>query len=82
MITVVSSDSKISVRQAADMLNVSISHVVKLLENGEIPYEKAGAHRRLLLRDVISYEARVQTNRDRELRFLTKQAQDLNLGYE
>ncbi len=81
-VTLISSDSEISTQEAAEMLQVSRPFFVKLLEKGEIPYKKVGSHRRVLLQDLVSYEAKFRKNRDRQLRFLAKQAQDLNLGYE
>ena len=64
------------------MLNVSRPHIVKLLEEGVIPFKKVGSHRRILLDDLLTYEAQHKANRKANLRFLAEQAQDLNLGYE
>jgi excisionase family DNA binding protein len=80
-ITLIPSDAEISTQQAADMLNVSRPHLVKLLESGEIPFKKVGAHRRIALKDLITYEKRLKENRKEKLTFLAKQAQELNLGY-
>jgi len=74
-------DSEISTQQAADMLNVSRPHLVKLLEEGIIPFKKVGAHRRIELKNLIVYQQKSEENRNKKLDFLTKQAQDLNLGY-
>ncbi|MEM9921215.1 MAG: excisionase family DNA-binding protein [Bacteroidota bacterium] len=76
------SDSEISTQQAADILSVSRPHVVKLLEKGMIPYKKVGTHRRINLKDILEYESKVKKARREELDFLTKEAQELNLGYE
>lgn len=81
-ITLIPSDSEVSTQQAADLLNVSRPHFVKLLEKGEIPFKKVGSHRRVLLKDLIEYEAKLKQTREEQLQFLTKQAQDLKLGYE
>ncbi len=80
-LTLISSDTELSTQQAADMLNVSRPHLVKLLEEGEIPFKKAGTHRRIELKNLIAYEKRLKENRNGKLNFLAKQAQDLNLGY-
>ena len=69
-------------QQAAGLLQVSRPHLVKLLEEGLIPFRKVGSHRRLLLRDILSYEAQQKERRLDHLRFLAQQAQELNLGYE
>ncbi len=81
-VSLISSDSEISTQQAADMLHVSRPHIVKLLEQGTIPFRKVGSHRRILLEDLIRYEAKLKGQRNKSLKFLAKQAQDLNLGYE
>jgi excisionase family DNA binding protein len=79
--TLIPSDSEVSTQQAADMLNVSRPHVVKLLEDGVIPFKKVGTHRRIELKHLIKYQQKNEQNRTDKLDFLTKQSQELNLGY-
>ncbi|WP_211228191.1 excisionase family DNA-binding protein [Aequorivita capsosiphonis] len=55
-ISIVPSNSEVSTQQAADMLNVSRPHLVKLLEAQKIPFKKVGSHRRILLNDIIEYK--------------------------
>lgn len=74
--------SELTTQQAAELLNVSRPHVVKLLETGKIPFHKAGSHRRIKLKDALAYEAQVKKDREQNLQFLAKEAQELNLGYE
>jgi excisionase family DNA binding protein len=81
-ISLVPSDSEITTQQAADMLNVSRPHIVKLLEDGTIPHKKVGSHRRILLEDLIEYDRKQKEQREASLKFLAEQAQALNLGYE
>ena len=81
-ISIIPSDSEVSTQQAADMLNVSRPHLVKLLEQGTIPFKKVGSHRRILLENLLKYEAEQKLQRSKNLQFLAEQAQDLNLGYE
>jgi excisionase family DNA binding protein len=80
--SLIPSDSEVNTKQAADMLNVSRPHIVKLLEEGKIPFRKVGSHRRVLLEDLMKYDAEMKGQRTKSLEFLAKQAQDLNLGYE
>jgi excisionase family DNA binding protein len=80
-ISLIPSDSEVSTQQAADMLNVSRPHLVKLLEAGYIPFKKTGSHRRILLKDLITYEKKLANEREKQLDFLANQAQNLNLGY-
>lgn len=81
-ISIVSSNPEISTQQAADMLNVSRPHLIKLLETKKIPFKKVGTHRRILLKDILEYNQRQAKERENQLELLAKQAQDLNLGYE
>ena len=81
-ISIVPSNSEISTQQAADLLNVSRPHLVKLLNAQKIPFKKVGSHRRVLLKDIKNYEKVLAKERETQLDFLSKQAQELNLGYE
>lgn len=80
-ITILSSDELISTQQAADILDFSRPHVVKLLEEGKIPYQKVGTHRRIKLSDVIAYEKKFKKAQKRALDWMTRQAQELNLWH-
>lgn len=81
-ISIVPSNSELSTQQAADMLNVSRPHLIKLLEAKKIPFNKVGSHRRILLKDIMEYKEQLAKQREAQLDFLSNQAQDLNLGYE
>lgn len=80
-ITLIPSASELSTQQAADLLNVSRPHLVKLLESGIIPFRKVGRHRRVMLKDIIKYGTNLEKEREDQLQFLSNQAQELNLGY-
>lgn len=73
--------SELSTQDAADLLGVSRPFFIKLLENGEISYRKVGAHRRVNYTDLIDYKKANQAKRQKVLDELTKQAQDLGMGY-
>ncbi len=75
------SDAMLSTQEAAKYLNVSRPHVVKLLERGEIPFTKAGSHRRVKFNDLLTYQEKAKAIQKKQLNFLAKQAQDLHLGY-
>jgi excisionase family DNA binding protein len=81
-VSLIPSDSELSTQQAADMLNVSRPHLVKLLEQGAIPFKKVGSHRRVQLEHLLNYEQQQSQQRQEHLQFLAQQAQELNLGYE
>lgn len=80
-ITLIPSNTELTTQQAADMLNVSRPHLVKILEAGGIQFKKAGTHRRIELKNLIEYDSKIKQNRKEKLNFLVKQAQELKLGY-
>lgn len=81
-ISIIPSESEVSTQQAAEILNVSRPHLIKLLEAGKIPFKKVGSHRRVLLKELMAYEEKLKKDKENQLDFLSKQAQELNLGYE
>lgn len=74
-------DQQCSTQQAAELLHVSRPYVVRLIEEGMLPHEKVGTHRRLKLKDVLAYRQRMEKTRKQKLSALAKQAQELNMGY-
>lgn len=84
-VTVAPHDLELTTQEAADLLHVSRPHLVKLLERGELPHHRTsdepGAHRRVLLRDVLDYRQRRRRQRRRVLNELTELSQDVEGGY-
>ena len=75
------SDKLLTTQQAAEMLQVSRPHLIKLLDDGKIPYELVGTHRRLKFGDVVAYRvARASARRD-ALRELSQLAAQDEGGY-
>ncbi|MCY4465517.1 MAG: helix-turn-helix domain-containing protein [Chloroflexi bacterium] len=65
--------------QAAEILNVSRPHLVKLLESGEIPFHKVGRNRRIRREDVMVYSEVLHRQRDAFLDRLVAESQELGL---
>jgi excisionase family DNA binding protein len=63
-------------QQAADFLNVSRPYLIKLLEQGEIPYIKVGSHRRIRFEDLMEYKQQRNSKRREGLKELTEFLQD------
>jgi excisionase family DNA binding protein len=75
------SDASVGTQEAADYLEVSRPYLVRLLEKGEIPFSKAGTHRRIRVSDLVTYQKKMKATRKKQLNSLVKQEQEFNLGY-
>ena len=71
--------AELTTRQAADLLQVSRTHLVQLLDEGRIPCRKVGAHRRVRARDILDYRRETESRRRKALDELTAVDQDLGL---
>ena len=80
-ITVVPVGKEVTTQQAADLLNVSRQYLVRLLDEGRIPFRKTGKHRRLRIQDVLAFKEERDKDRRAGLRALSRLTQDLG-GYD
>jgi excisionase family DNA binding protein len=81
-IRVIEDDEAMTTQDAADLLNVSRPHLVKLLDTGEIPQlPKVGRHRRVARASVLKYKRTRDAQRESALRELAALSQHHGLGY-
>jgi excisionase family DNA binding protein len=80
-ISLIPHHQEVSTQEAANLLNVSRPFLVGLLEKGEIPFRKVGAHRRVLLTDVLAYREKTELLRTQALDELTDLSQEEDMGY-
>ncbi len=76
-VTVAPQSQTLTSQQAADLLGVSRPTLVKLLEAKRIPFERVGTHRRVLLRDVLTFR-----HERREEQYAALEATAINLDDE
>lgn len=78
-IVLIPENQQLTTQRAADLLGVSRPHLIKLLESGELPYHKAGSHRRIYLRDLVAYKKRRDAERKEALNRIAKEAYEAGL---
>lgn len=81
-VKVVPVHAELTTQEAADMLNVSRPHMVKLLEDGALPFHKTGKHRRVRFADLMQFKASRDLASEQAMQELARQAQELGMGYE
>ncbi len=80
-ITLMPENAELTTVEAAEILNVSRPYLIKLLEEGHIPYRKVGTHRRVRLDDVMRYRTAIDQTREVVLDHLVAEAQEQDMGY-
>lgn len=63
-VSIVPIGTEMTTQAAAEILGCSRPHLVKLLEEGKIPFTKVGKHRRLRYDDVASYRDKMNKNKN------------------
>ncbi|MDR3522702.1 MAG: helix-turn-helix domain-containing protein [Acetobacteraceae bacterium] len=80
-VTVFPQEADLTTQEAADMLNVSRPHLVKLIEQGAIACHKVGTHRRVRLEDLMRYRAEADARQRQAAAELAAEGQRLGMGY-
>lgn len=72
-------NAELTTQEAANMMNVSRPHLVKLLEQEALPFHKVGTHRRIYLKDLLEYIENNDKARSQSLDELAALSQELGL---
>ena len=78
-VTIVPLNKELTTQEAADILNVSRPYLIKILEEGVIPYTKIGTHRRIRFVDLMVYKKYRDEKRKKGLAELTRLSQEMGL---
>lgn len=81
-VQVVPIHAELTTQEAADILNVSRPHLIRLLEDGVLPFHKTGKHRRVRFVDLMRFKEERTRSSEQAMEELSKQAQELGMGYE
>lgn len=75
-ISIAPHNTQLTTQEAADLLGISRPTLVRLLVDGEIPFELRGRHRRVMLADVVAYQQRAKVERRAALDEMTRTASE------
>lgn len=81
-ITLIPENAELTTVQEADILNVSRPFLIRLLEDGQIPYRKVGKHQRIRMEDAMNYKQAIDQERESVLDQLVAGVQEQDMGYE
>lgn len=77
--TLIPSQAELTTSQAAELLHVSRPFLIKMLEQGLIPYRTVGTKRRIRYEDVRAYIEREKAARRETLKELAAYDQEIGL---
>lgn len=80
-VTVIPVHAELTTQEAADYLNVSRPYLIRLLEEGRLPFNMVGTHRRVKFSDLAIYRSKTEEERKSLMEALAAQAQQLGMGY-
>ena len=73
-------DNELSPTQAAKLLNISRTHLMRIVSGGDVPFRMVGKHHRFRIEDILAYKE-TRSYRRAALDELVIQAEELKLGY-
>ncbi len=79
VISLVPEMQELTTQAAANILGVSRPHLIKLLESGQLPFHKVGAHRRIRMKDLLTFQQTRDQDRRKALDELARKAQEAGL---
>jgi excisionase family DNA binding protein len=82
MVAVQKIEQFLSTTEAAELLNVSRPYVIKLLNEGKLPFHTVGSHRRIRYDELMQYKKKQEEQSYQLMAELQAEAQELNMGYE
>lgn len=69
-VSIVPIATEITTQAAAELLGCSRPHIVKLLEEGKIPYTTVGKHRRIKYEDLVTFKKEMKTKQRNKIQEL------------
>lgn len=79
-VTIAPHNQRLTTQEAADILGVSRPTLVRMLDDGLIPFDQPGRHRRVLLRDLLAFQDQRRTQRQAGLDALVAESEAVD-GY-
>ena len=78
-ISIVPVATELTTQSAAEVLGCSRPHLVKLLEEGKIPFTKVGKHRRVKYEDIFQYKKQMKEDQKKRLIQMMKMDEETGL---
>jgi excisionase family DNA binding protein len=78
-VTVIPQNALLTTQEAAELLGIFRPTLVRLLEADGISYEQRGRHRRIMLADLLAYQAKMRRDRREALDRVAQEGQAAGL---